>query len=104
VAHQFDIVENLNPVSRNRYPFLVVLQHDRTASLNSVIVAPVTASSLAMAASRLHPAVEIGDEKYVLLVEELAGVRDRAIGSIVGSAEGKRYAIVAALDLLFTGV
>jgi len=31
----FDIVENLNPLTRRRFPLAVVLQHDRVSTLLS---------------------------------------------------------------------
>jgi hypothetical protein len=38
------------------------------------------------------------------LVEELAAVRSRTLGQTVGSMESERYSIIAAIDLLFTGI
>jgi hypothetical protein len=37
-------------------------------------------------------------------MEELAAVRVGTLGRVIGSAEADRYAIVAAIDLLFTGI
>jgi hypothetical protein len=39
-----------------------------------------------------------------MFAQELAAVPRQVLGRIVGSAEANRYAIVAALDLLFTGI
>lgn len=104
MPRQFDIVENHNISSRARYPFLVVLQHDRVASIGTVVVAPLIISNAALAGSRLHPRVDISSGQYIVLVEELAAVRPQALGRVVGSIEGNRYNLVAALDLLFTGI
>lgn len=104
MLQQFDIVENLNPIGRSRYPFLVVLQHDRVASIGTVLVAPLTESSSALASTRLHPTIDVGGRRYVVFIEELAAIRRAALGRVVASAEAERYAIVAALDLLFTGI
>jgi hypothetical protein len=38
------------------------------------------------------------------MVEELAAVHRRTLGRTVGSAELQRYELIAALDLLFTGI
>jgi hypothetical protein len=37
-------------------------------------------------------------------MEELAAVPRQTLGRAVGSAESQRYDIIAALDLLFTGI
>lgn len=70
-VQQFDIVENANPVTRSRYPFVVVLQHNRVATAATVIVAPLTAANSTLAASRLHPSINVGSRSYLLLTEEL---------------------------------
>lgn len=104
MPRQFDIVENLNARGREKYPFLLVLQHDRIGSLPSVVVAPLVAFDHAGAATRLHPSLTVLDKQYLILIEELAAAPRRSLGPVVGSAEAQRYEIVAALDLLFTGV
>jgi toxin CcdB len=104
LPQQFDLLENLNPTRRGQYPFLVVLQHDRALSTGSVIVAPLFVANPALVRTRLHPSIEIHGRRYVLLVEELAAVPRHMLGHVVGSAESHRYDIIAALDLLFTGI
>jgi hypothetical protein len=103
-VQQFDIVENTNPVTHSRYPFLVVLQHDRVSTAATVIVAPLTEATPALASSQLHPSITVRDRRYSLMTEELAAVNRRSLGQVVGSVESLRYAIVAAIDLCFTGI
>jgi toxin CcdB len=103
-VQQFDIVENLNPITRNRFPFAVVLQHDRVSTFSVLVVAPLTAATPALIGSRLHPKFDLSGREFIILVEELASVARRTLGRVVGSAEPDRYAVVAALDLLFTGI
>jgi toxin CcdB len=104
LPHQFDIVGNLNPASRAQYPYIVILQHDRMASIRSVIAAPLVEWTSALASSRIHPSITVNGRRYVALIEELAAVPQPAFGERVGSAEAQRYEIIAALDLLFTGI
>lgn len=104
MPQQFDIVENRNISSRTRYPYLVVLQHDRVASIGTIVVAPLIELTAALAGSRLHPRIDISGAQYVVLVEELAAVRPQALGRVIGSMEGNRYSVIAAIDLLFTGI
>jgi hypothetical protein len=53
--------------------------------------------------TKLHPSVSL-DQEYLVLVEQLSAVSRRILGHVVGSAEANRYDLVAALDLLFTGI
>jgi hypothetical protein len=41
---------------------------------------------------------------YVVVMEELAAVEPNSLGQTIASAESIRYDIVAAFDLLFTGI
>jgi toxin CcdB len=100
---QFDLVENLNPVARVRYPYLIVLQHDRVASFSGVVTAPLVRTSPTFERTRLHPTVIVAGQTYVIFIEDLAAVPRRTLGRVVGTAEAKRYEIIAAIDLLFTG-
>lgn len=104
MPRQFDIVENLNRASRGQYPLLIVLQHDRVAALKSVAAAPLVEATLSLSASRLHPSVTVAGCNYVVVTEELAAVEPTSLGQTTASAEAARYEIVAALDLLFTGI
>jgi toxin CcdB len=104
LPRQFDIVENLNLARRGHYPFLVILQHDRVAALRSVIAAPLINATEGVAKSRLQPSVEVAGRRYIIVVEQLAAVEPNSLGRIIASAVSIRYEIVAALDLLFTGI
>jgi hypothetical protein len=103
-VRQFDLVENLNARTRGRYPLAVVLQHDSVDVGATIIVAPLTPISSLPQLDRLHPAVAVEQQHYRIIVEELAAVHRRTVGRIVSNIESERYAIVAALDMLFTGI
>ena len=101
---QFDVVANPFPRSRERQPFLVTLQSDLLArSLDTVVVAPLEPAASGTFADRLNPRVEVEGQPFVLVVQELVTVRKRVLGNARGSIAGERDAIIAALDLLFTG-
>jgi len=102
--NQFDIHANPFPRSRERQPFLVVLQSDLISrSLDTVVVAPLEAASGGKFADRLNPAVTLEDRPFVLIAQELVAVRKSALGAARGSLGHERDQIIAALDLLFTG-
>ncbi len=104
MANQFDIVENLNASTLKQYPFLVILQHDRVNAIQSVIAAPLVERTTALAGTKIHPEVVIDSQTYIVLVEQLAAIPRKFGGNKVGTAESKRYELVAAIDLLFTGI
>jgi toxin CcdB len=104
LVQQFDIVENLDLDGRGEYPFLLVLQHDRISATSGVVVAPLVHAAAAFERTRLHPQVTIEGRRFSVFVEDLAAVPKSMLGRVVGSAEVHRYAIVAAIDLLFTGI
>jgi len=101
---QFDVVANPFAGSRERQPFLVTLQNDLLVrSLDAVVVAPLEPALSSTFADRLNPRVEVEGRPFVLVAQELVTVRKSALGSVRGTIVGERDAIIAALDLLFTG-
>jgi toxin CcdB len=101
---QFDVVANPFPRSRDRQPFLASLQSDLLArTLDTTVVAPLEPATSGTFADRLNPSVEIEGQPYVLITQELVTVRKSVLGATRGSLSGERDAIIAALDLLFTG-
>ena len=53
---------------------------------------------------RLHPAVEVNHDQYLVIMEYVAAVPLQLVGRVVGNVGASRYQIVAALDMLFTGI
>jgi toxin CcdB len=102
---QFDVVANPFPRSRERQPFLVALQSDLLVrTLDTVVVAPLELAHSDTFADRLNPRVEVEGQAFVLVAQELVTVRKNSLGNARGSVAGERDAIIAALDLLFTGI
>ena len=104
MAQQYDIVDNVNAVSRKAYPFLIVLQHNRAETVSTLVTAPVAPWTALLATSRMHPEISINGERYVVLVEQLAAVPRRALGPAISTVKDNDYEITAALDMLFTGI
>ncbi|HEX5313508.1 MAG TPA: CcdB family protein [Gammaproteobacteria bacterium] len=52
----------------------------------------------------LTPVFAIAGKQYVMLTPQLAGVPRRALGEQVGNLTSSRDRIIAALDLLITGI
>ncbi|MFN0252050.1 MAG: CcdB family protein [Kofleriaceae bacterium] len=86
--------------------FLVDLQSDTLARLETRIVAPLVAVRRheGKPVARLHPVVTLKGAAYLVVMDELAAVDSHLLGSRVGSLAHHRSDLIAALDLLFTGI
>lgn len=103
--HQFDVLANPEPATAGWAPYLLVLQHDLLRELATVVVAPmVRADAFGRPAATLNPVFTIADARVVLSVAELAGVSRSGLGQRITSLADERDVILAALDLLFTGI
>ncbi len=100
---QFDL--HRNPKG-GAYPLLVDLQADLLGSLATRVVAPMMSMKRygARPITRLNPVIRVKDVDYVVVLQELAAVPLSALGEAVGSLADRRVDLVAAVDLLFTGI
>jgi toxin CcdB len=85
--------------------FVVDCQSDSLAHLATHVVAPLLHTSEVPApATRLHPVVMFGGEPYLLATHLLAAMPTRELGPAMASLDAERYTLLAALDMLLTGV
>jgi toxin CcdB len=100
---QFDLLRH---GGSKRYPFLLDVQADLLRDLATRVVAPLTPLKRlgGKPIGRLNPIVPIGGAEYAILFQELAAVPLTAIGDPVGNLRHRRDDLIAALDLLFTGI
>ena len=54
--------------------------------------------------TRLNPTASVRGVAYVMVFQELAAVPSSALGAVVGTLAPRRTELIAALDLLFTGI
>lgn len=102
---QFDVLQNNNPRTRQFIPYLLDVQSDLLAVLATRLVIPlVELERFGRPATRLNPVVTIDERRFVLSTAELAGVPQSALGEPAGSLVTRRSEILAAVDLLLTGV
>jgi toxin CcdB len=103
---QFDVYRNKNPGSRGLFPLLVDLQADLLSDLATRVVAPL--ATMTPGKSRLlgtlTPVLVVEGKRYVLLTPQLAGIAAKDLGARVTNLAAHRDDIVAALDLLITGI
>jgi toxin CcdB len=103
---QFTLYENVDPVSRETYPYFVDIQNGLLSSLNTRLVIPLTPSKFLnqQAIGNLCPVTTFTDVEFVLLTHQMTNVPIAALKSPVGSLGQMRDQIVAAIDFLVTGI
>jgi toxin CcdB len=103
---QFTVHRNPNPDTRAAYPLLLDVQSDLLADLNTRVVVPLCPTSAVQGSliKTLVPVFDIDGEQYAMLTPQLAGVSKKQVGSKVADLAGCRDEIIAALDLLITGI
>jgi toxin CcdB len=102
---QFDVSRNPNPDSADAVPYLLDIQADLLDGLNTRVVVPLlTKTAMGKTAKILNPMFNIENQQVVMSTAELAGVSVRSLGDKVCSVAQHRDEIIAALDLLFTGI
>lgn len=102
---QFDLYTNPNRETGGAVPYLLDLQSDLLDPLATRVVAPLFwQESAGPPARTLMPRFEIDGRTVVMSTPELAGVSRGQLGSRVGSLADHRDEIIAALDMLFTGI
>jgi toxin CcdB len=100
---QFDLFRNPRG---GEYPFLLDIQADILGQLATRVVVPlVTLKGYGVKPlQRLNPIVRIDAKDYVLVFQELAAIPKAALGVVHSSLVAQRTDLIAALDLLLTGV
>jgi toxin CcdB len=100
---QFDVFRNPR---RGVFPLLIDVQADLLSDLATRVVVPLAARKAwdARPLTRLNPLVTLQRTEYVLVFQELAAIPRSVLGPPVGSLAARRSDLVAALDLLFTGI
>lgn len=104
VTRQFDVVQNPNARTRKFFPFLVVLQHDLIETSATVVVAPLVAEGAFKPATRLHPVVVVEGARYILATHDLGATARDNLSTIVTNLATHRDDIIAAIDMVFTGI
>jgi toxin CcdB len=105
MIRQFDVVANPDPLETAHRPYLINLQSDLVSELTSTVVAPLVPHDQMKGARRLNPVVKVNDADFWLATHELFAIDRRMLnqGPIV-NLSNDRDAIIAALDIVFTGI
>lgn len=103
---QFDVYRNADPSSRKRFPLLLDIQADVLDTLDTRVVVPLAAldERSAPPITGLMPVFEIEGSPVVMHTAEMAGIARKALGPKIFTLSGHRHEIVAALDVVISGV
>ncbi len=103
---QFDVYANPSSHSKAHYPYLVDIQSALLTRLVSRIVNPLGRSSAfgGEAMKGLTPRISFDGEELLLLTPQIASVPEKLLRNPVGSLAHFREQIIAALDLVITGI
>jgi toxin CcdB len=103
---QFAVYRNPNPDTVADYPLLLDVQSDLIAELGTRVVVPLcpAAAMTGKLLKTLTPVFEVEGQQYVMLTPQLAGIPETRLGTRVGNLAQRRDEILAALDLLTTGI
>ena len=103
---QFAVYKNTNSATKAAVPFLLDVQSDLIAELGTRVVVPLyTASAMkGKTLKTLTPTFEIEGRQYVMVTPQLAGIAKKQLGTQVAELSAQSDEIIAALDLLITGI
>jgi toxin CcdB len=103
---QFAVHKNKNPQTKALFPLLLDVQTNLLGDLHSRVVVPLTKSPAALQKplSRLTPVIKVDGVSHLVVTYQLAAIGQSALGLPIADASEHRDAIIAALDLLLTGI
>lgn len=102
---QWDVYPNPVAASRDRIPYLVVVQSDLLEGLPTRLVAPLSRSTVEQGwPPRLAPAFEVVGETLRLKAHETGVVLARSLRQPVASLRPDAHRIVDALDAVISGL
>ncbi len=100
---QFAVHRHRNAATRIRFPLLLDVQTDLLGALGTR-VAPASAATNRSAMQTINPVCNVDGKPYLLITPQLAGIAAKELGPAIADLSDDRQAIIAALDLLFTGI
>lgn len=105
--HQFGVYRNRNVHTRALYPLLLNVQSDLIEDTGTRVVVPmvpVVRGKRPPEISSLAPIVEVNGKAHVLAVPLLAATEVADLGTREADLSTERARILAALDLLISGI
>ncbi|MFZ5580056.1 MAG: CcdB family protein [Pseudomonadota bacterium] len=101
---QFDVYRN-DGHDRKAFPYVMAVQSDLFEDARSVVVIPLTApDNVGKVHPRFQPRITLEGESLACVTQLVTAVPRTSLGAPVGNATSHRTDILAAIDLLFTGI
>lgn len=102
---QLDVYPNPDPGSSAVIPYVIDIQANLLSGLPSVMVIPLTVPEAIQNRPilRLNPRLTVEGVSLIALTQDMASVPRRLLKRPVANLASERDALLAALDLLFTG-
>ena len=104
MSNQFDVFPNPSRRGIEERPFVVVVQSKFLNDVGTRICVPLIAERFLKPVSRLNPLFEISKRQCYFHPVEFMTIPVRLLRSPVANLELYRDRIVAAIDLVFTGI
>lgn len=104
MIRQFDVFANPIRVGRADRPYLVTIQHKSLDAAQSRLLAPLSIAHAFHHLPRLNPAFRILDQLLYLDPMGLITLTLRHLREPVANLEAERDRIIAAIDLVLTGI
>lgn len=103
---QFSVYRNPNPDTKAAFPLLLDVQSDLIADLGTRVVIPLAPATTIKGKliKTLIPVFDVDGKAYAMLTPQLAGISKKQVGAKVTDLAEHRDEIIAALDLLITGI
>ena len=104
---QFHAYRNRDAATRSAYPLLLNIQSDLISDTGTRVVVPLvpaTRKSNLPSISSLAPVLDVNGNPHVLVVPLLAAAETSDLGALEADLSHERTAIMAALDLLISGI
>ena len=104
MTRQFDVYRNPLRASREQRPFILIVQHAFFADRPTRVVAPLVVLDAIRPERRLNPIFNVLGNPFYLSPTEMITLSVRQLRQHVDNLTHERDRIVAALDLVFTGI
>jgi toxin CcdB len=101
---RFDVYRN--PSGSKTHPYLVVVQHELLEVLPTRVVVPLVRPDLLgrQPFTRLNPTCVVEGKAFIVLTQQLGAVSAATLKKPVASLATQGAELIAALDVLFSGV
>jgi toxin CcdB len=104
MIRQFDAFPNPLRSGRDDRPYVVSIQHRSLDHLRTRLVLPLVREKALTPAGRLNAAVRVRGRVLHVSPYEITTLAARSLAAPVANLEEYRSQIIAALDLVFTGI